>query len=163
MLIPYRDIPISCSENSGMFTGLTKIYQYNLTQFSALQHNYLTTAPSQMSDTCQVMNNLAQFITVFLANITNRPDLAPECTVSSPPCHEIACSSTDGSHYNIDISPCISPPIFHLEIQRSGSPATFRHTYVANNRVTTQFNRSTHFQVTMSYEVNLIVLEVSLD
>ena len=25
MLIPYRDIPISCSENSGMFTGLTKI------------------------------------------------------------------------------------------------------------------------------------------
>ena len=113
-----------------------------------------------MSDACKVMNNLAQYITVFLANVTNQPELAPECTVANPPCHSIACSSTDGSRYNVDISPCVAPPTFHLEIQRSGSAATFRHTYVANNRVTTQFNRSTHFQVTMSYEVNQIILEV---
>ncbi len=131
-----------------------------MTRFNVLKYDCLSTATTQMSDTCQVMSNLAQFNTVFLANVTNKPDLAPECTASSPPCHGIACSSTDGSHYNVDISPCVSPPTFHLEIQRSGSPATFRHTYAANNRVTTQFNRSAHFQVTMSYQVNLIVLEV---
>ena len=122
--------------------------------------NYFATAPSQMSDTCKVMTNLAQFITVFLANVTNTPELAPECTVASPSCHSIACSSLDGSSYNIDISPCVTPPTLHLEVRPSGSPATFRHTYFANNRVTTQFNRSTHFQVTMSYEVDLITLQV---
>ena len=125
-----------------------------------MQHYCFTTVPSPVTDTCKVMNNLAQFITVFLANVTNSPELATECTASDPPCHSIACSSINGSHYNIDISPCTFPPTFHLEIQRSGGSATFRRTYVANNRVTTQFNRSTHFQVTMSYEVNLIILEV---
>ena len=123
-------------------------------------HLFFASVPPPATDTCKVMNNLAQFITVFLANVTNTPALALECTVSDPPCHSIACSSIDGSHYNIGIYPCISPPTFHLEIQRSGSPTTFRHTYVANNRVTTQFNRSTHFQVTMSNEVNLIIVEV---
>ena len=120
----------------------------------------VTTVPSQVTDTYKVMSNLAQFITVFIANVTNQPELTPECTVIEPPCHSIACSSTDGSHYNFDISPCASPPTFHLEVHRSDGVNTFERTYIANNRVTMQYNKNTHFQVTMSYDVNLIILEV---
>ena len=119
---------------------------------------YLHTVPLETTDTCQVMSDIAQFITVFLANVTNQLELTPNCEVIESSCHSIKCSSTDGSRYNVDIFPCTTPPTFQLEVHHS--TAVFRHTFTANNRVIKQFNKNTRIQVTMSYEVNLVILEV---
>lgn len=120
--------------------------------------------PSTVADksTCGVMNNVANFIAVFLANVTNQAALTPECTVTDPSCYSIECSSSDRSHYIVDIHPCTTPPTFQLALQR-GSKSTFRRTYFANNRVIERFDGNTWFQVTMSYEVDLLVLEVAVN
>lgn len=105
------------------------------------------------------MTSVAQYITVFLANITNQPELTPVCAVMGSLCHSIKCSSADGSIYNIDILPCTDPPKLQLEIHRPKFN-TFRQTYIANSRVTEHLDDNVRLQVTMSYEVNAILLEV---
>ena len=123
-------------------------------------HCTLITAQDGLSSTCAVMTNVADFITVFLANVTNQPELTPACTVTGSFCHHIECLSADGSQYTVGISPCASPPSLNLEIHRPQT-STFGRTYVANSRVIEQFSEHVQFQVTMSYEMDTILLEVS--
>ena len=64
----------------------------------------LANHPNMTTPTCQVMSRLAQYLNVFVANMTHQPlfcHVIPESL-----CHNITCPDPTGGLFNVSILPC---------------------------------------------------------
>ena len=63
-----------------------------------------------VTPTCKVMTNIAQYITVSLANLTNSADSTPDCNVDRKSlCNNITCVLPTEERYSFNFLPCQEP------------------------------------------------------
>lgn len=62
------------------------------------------------------MSSIAQYMTVFLANLTTDRDSTPDCSADSRTlCNQIQCTiPSNGEHYNYTFLECEEPIIFSI-------------------------------------------------
>lgn len=122
-------------------------------------HTLTHTVPHPATPTCETMSYVAQFLTVFFANVTNQPETTPDCRTIEPNCNNITCTFQDRSYYNLDILPCVSPPVLHLEFHASNGTAIVKHTFNPGTQ-TERIDGSTQVKVSLGNAPDLVTLQV---
>ena len=107
------------------------------------------------------MSYVAQFLTIFYANVTHEQESTPDCRTIEPDCNNITCTFPDGSYYNLDILPCVSPPVLHLEFHAPNGTAIAKHTFNPGTQ-TERIDENTQVKVTLGNAPDVITLEVLL-
>ena len=124
-------------------------------------HTHTHTAPQPTINTCETMGYIAQFLTVFFANVTNQREATPDCRTIEPNCNNITCTFIDNSYYNLDILPCVSPPVLHLEFHAPNGTAIVKHTFNPGTQ-TERIDEDTQVKVSLGHAPDLITLQVSV-
>jgi hypothetical protein len=106
------------------------------------------------------MGYIAQFLTVFFANVTNQQETTPDCRTIEPACNNITCTYRDGSYYKLDILPCVSPPVLHLEYHAPNETSIVKHTFNPGTQ-TERIDENTQVKVILGNAPDLVTLEVS--
>lgn len=119
------------------------------------------TVPHPTTPTCETMSYVAQFLTVFFANVTNQIETTPDCRTIEPNCNNITCTFLDGSYYNLDILPCVSPPVLHLEFHGPNGTAIVKHTFNPGTQ-TERIDEYTQVKVSLGNAPDLVTLQVCL-
>ena len=105
------------------------------------------------------MRYVAQYLNVFFANVTKQREATPDCTSREPDCNNITCTFVDNSFYNLDVLPCVSPPVLHLEYHLPNGTAAFKHTFTTGIQ-TVPLDEYTQVKVTLGNAPDLISVQV---
>ena len=119
-------------------------------------------APHLPTPTCETMSYVAQFLTVFFANVTNQIEATPDCRTIEPNCNNITCTFSDGSYYMLDILTCVSPPVLHLELHAPNGTAIIKHTFNPGTQ-TDRIDENTQVKVILGNAPDLVTLQVCID
>lgn len=74
-------------------------------------------AVDNSTDTCKTMNSVAQYLTVFLGNLTNSLERTPNCQARPPFCNSFFCQLPNrAGYYNNTFLPCDNPVGFSTQV-----------------------------------------------
>ena len=99
--------------------------------------------PATLSPTCQVMEHISQYITVFMGNISTTPYKTPDCFPDTATfCNRITCQFNESREvFNFTINPCSENPSLSGDAQQAtfdssyfdGRASIFRETKLASS------------------------------
>ena len=106
---------------------------------------YIAAVPL-LSNTCQVMSNVTQYLNYFFSTL-NHFEKAPDCTFSIS-CNGISCTFPDGGYYNLSILACHSPPA--VKLVTSGK-LSFEH--ISNHSEIVPFSPALNILLNVTFKV----------
>ena len=105
-----------------------------------------------LSPTCRVMSNVAQYMTVFMANLTTDAGSTLDCFADRHSlCNNIACAEpSTGQHFNYSFQACESPTSFSTS-----------HGFSDGSLVKGSYNKSQQILLFGKYEAHLTLNSLS--
>lgn len=111
-----------------------------------------------------VMDEVAQHLTVFLGNLTHKPEDTPECrALRQSLCNTLYCTLPENSgHYNITFLPCSNPSgVTSYSIDYRNNSMT-NNTFTLYNSAMVAINQAANMTVTLDHlDSNTVGFEVS--